>query len=163
MELLFALPHFNTFVLTNVLQAESKEDNAVVLDASKRTKQALEFLFFPFVTDPKSVLLRHGSVTILHNTHSTIKADKITQDMNKDERHLMLFSYGFLVANIEMQCALRFFVALNDQMMTEKNFLSYLHGKLLLNDGGEDISGKLGVDTLFTLYHCLQQVMYILL
>jgi len=81
------------------------------------TQSTLEFIFFPYVHDPKSVLLKRGSVFLLDAKLTT-------------ERELMLFTHGFLIADVACEDALNLFLALSDrEFVTEKSFLENLRIK----------------------------------
>ncbi|KAL7536227.1 hypothetical protein ACHAXR_007003 [Thalassiosira sp. AJA248-18] len=106
-----------------------KTDPKPSVDPVKVTKLALDFLFFPFVHDPKSVLLKRGSV-FLHDASLS------------NERELMIFTHGFLIANVVLEDAFRLFLALSDrEFLTAKTFLDYLQNKFREMD--EDSSGEI--------------------
>ena len=120
---------------TIILQTETKDRS--ILDPANATKQALRSLFF--VPNHPSVLLKHGSI-VLHNVNST--ANIAAQNDLANGRHLMLFSHGFLVADVAVVHAFRLFLALNDRdIITENSFLGYLHAKLFKRNG-HDSSGE---------------------
>lgn len=105
-------------------KAEAKQQ---ILDPAKATKQALESIFFPFVHDPKSVLLKRGSVFLYNRNLSS-------------ERELMLFSNGFLLADLVLGDVFRMFFSLSDrEFVTEKSFLDFLRSKF--RDMDEDGNG----------------------
>lgn len=97
-------------------KAESRHQQKV-LDPVKATKLALESIFFPYVHDRKSVLLKRGSVFLYNRNVS-------------NERDLMLFSNGFLLANFGSDDVFRLYLALSDrEFVTEKSFLDFLRVK----------------------------------
>mmetsp|Transcript_56541 Transcript_56541/g.120084 ORF Transcript_56541/g.120084 Transcript_56541/m.120084 type:complete len:732 (+) Transcript_56541:26-2221(+) len=99
------------------------------VDPAKITRKALNFIFFPYVHDPKSVLLKRGSV-FLHDTSL------------HNERELMIFTHGFLLANVVLEDAFSLFLALSDrEFLTEKSFLDYLQNKFREMD--EENSGEI--------------------
>jgi hypothetical protein len=105
---------------------------------------AEEVLFFD--VNPKSVLLKQGPIKLLHGTTSATSMSAAARRHDGDlanERHLMLFSRGFVVANVAVTHTLRLFLELNDRdIITEKNFLKYLHAKLFLCEDHGDHTGK---------------------
>jgi len=113
--------------LTKLVNPKAAEMKQQVLDPVKATKQALESIFFPYVHDPKSVLLKRGSVFLYDRSLSS-------------ERELMLFSNGFLLADLVLDDAFCMFLSLSDrEFVTEKSFLDYLRAKFREMD--EDRSG----------------------
>ena len=103
--------------ITKLVNPKAAETKQQILDPVKATKHALESIFFPYVHDPKSVLLKRGSVFLYHISLGS-------------ERELMLFSNGFLFADLLLDDVFRVFLALNDrEFVTEKNFLDYLRAK----------------------------------
>eukprot|EP00571_Detonula_confervacea_P009854 CAMPEP_0172301438 /NCGR_PEP_ID=MMETSP1058-20130122/3326_1 /TAXON_ID=83371 /ORGANISM="Detonula confervacea, Strain CCMP 353" /LENGTH=716 /DNA_ID=CAMNT_0013011551 /DNA_START=78 /DNA_END=2228 /DNA_ORIENTATION=+ len=99
------------------------------VDPAKATKHALDFIFFPFIHDPKSVLLKRGTIFIhdasLHN-----------------ERELMIFTHGFLLANVVLEDAFSLFLALSDrEFLTSLGFLDYLENKFREMD--DDNNGEI--------------------
>ncbi|KAL7554417.1 hypothetical protein ACHAWF_017854 [Thalassiosira exigua] len=93
------------------------EPKQQIVDPVKMTKNAIDFIFFPYVHDPKSVLLKRGSVFLLD------------PDLH-NERELMIFSHGFLLADVVLEDAFNLFLALSDrEFLTEKSFLDYLQNK----------------------------------
>mmetsp|Transcript_37338 Transcript_37338/g.78759 ORF Transcript_37338/g.78759 Transcript_37338/m.78759 type:complete len:757 (-) Transcript_37338:187-2457(-) len=87
------------------------------IDPVKVTRKALNFIFFPYIHDPKSVLLKRGSVFLGDSSLP-------------NERELMVFSHGFLIASVVLDDAFSLFLALSDrEFLTEKSFLDYLQNK----------------------------------
>ncbi|KAL7491317.1 hypothetical protein ACHAWT_001365 [Skeletonema menzelii] len=116
--------------ITKLVNPKAAETKQQILDPGKATKQALESIFFPFVHDPKSVLLKRGSVFLYNKNLSS-------------ERELMLFSNGFLVADLVLGDVFRMFFSLSDrEFVTEKSFLDYLRSKFrdMDEDGGGEIA-----------------------
>mmetsp|Transcript_5429 Transcript_5429/g.13589 ORF Transcript_5429/g.13589 Transcript_5429/m.13589 type:complete len:737 (-) Transcript_5429:63-2273(-) len=108
------------------LLVDPKQNSA---DPAKVTKLALEFIFFPFVHDPKSVLLKRGSI-FLHD------------DSLPNERELMIFTHGFLLGNVVLEDAFNLFLALSDrEFLTERSLLDYLQNKFREMD--EEESGEI--------------------
>lgn len=105
-------------------QTEPKQ----TVDPAKATKQALDFIFFPYVHDPKSVLLKRGPAFLSDEDPS-------------NERELMIFTHGFLLASVVPEDAFRMYLALSDrEFLTEKKFLDYLQVKF--RDMDEDGTGE---------------------
>lgn len=108
----------------NAKAAETKQQT---LDPVKATKQALTSIFFPYVHDPKSVLLKRDSVFLNNKSLS-------------NERELMLFSNGFLLAGLALNDVFPMFLSLSDrEFITQKSFLDYLRSKF--KDMDEDRNG----------------------
>lgn len=115
-------------------KAKAAEIKQQTLDPVKATKQALTSIFFPYVHDPKSVLLKRDSVFLYNKSLGS-------------ERELMLFSNGFLLANLALNDVFRMFLSLSDrEFLTEKSFLDYLRSKF--KDMDEDRSGGKNVSCL---------------
>ena len=96
------------------------------MDPVKETKRALNFIFFPFVHDPKSVLLKRGSV-LLHSGGGGLS----------NEIELMIFTHGFVMATVTLEDAIRLFLALSDRaFLTEKSFLDFLRTRFQTLDYG---------------------------
>ena len=113
--------------ITKLVNPKAAETKQQILDPAKATKQALESIFFPYVHDPKSVLLKRGSVFLYNRSLSS-------------ERELMLFSNGFLLADLVLDDVFRMFFSLSDrEFVTEKSFLDYLRSKF--RDMDEERSG----------------------
>lgn len=101
--------------------------------APRRQKQALESIFFPFGNDPKSVLLQHGSI-YFHNCHD-VSTDADFDDEKQcdlsNERELMIFSHGFIVANFPLSDSYHLMMALSDgDIVTQEGLLEYVRAKL---------------------------------
>ncbi len=115
-------------------KAKAAETKQQTLDPVKATKQALTSIFFPYVHDPKSVLLKRDSVFLYNKSLGS-------------ERELMLFSNGFLLADLALNDVFRMFLSLSDrEFVTEKSFLDYLRSKFKAMD--EDRSGGKNVSCL---------------
>eukprot|EP00984_Skeletonema_dohrnii_P020980 scaffold10365_cov102-Skeletonema_dohrnii-CCMP3373.AAC.3 len=115
--------------ITKLVNPKAAETKQQILDPAKATKQALESIFFPYVHDPKSVLLKRGSVFLYNRSLSS-------------ERELMLFSNGFLLADLVLDDVFRMFFSLSDrEFVTEKSFLDYLRSKF--RDMDEGRSGEI--------------------
>lgn len=113
--------------ITKLVNPKAAETKQQLMDPVKATKKALETIFFPYVHDPKSVLLKRGSVFLYDRRLSS-------------ERELMLFSNGFLLADLLLDDAFRMFLSLSDkEFVTEKSFLDYLRAKF--RDMDEDGTG----------------------
>ena len=113
--------------LTKLVLPKTAETKQQVMDPIKASKQALESIFFPYVHDPKSVLLKRGSVFLNERSLG-------------NERELMLFSNGFLLADVVLDDVFALFLALGDrEFVTEKSFLDYLRSKF--RDMDEEGSG----------------------
>ena len=140
------------------MQTETKDRS--ILDPANATKQALASL--SFVPNHKSVLLKHGSI-VLHNVHST--ANTATSTAHNDlanERHLMLFSHGFVVADVAVVHAFRLFLALNDQdIIMENSFLDYLHAKLFEEENVSSGECKVGSLAMWDVRSCLVEFSFI--
>lgn len=113
-------------------KAKAAETKQQSLDPVKATKQALTSIFFPYVHDPKSVLLKRDSVFLYNKSLGS-------------ERELMLFSNGFLLADLALNDVFRMFLSLSDrEFVTEKSFLDYLRSKFKEMDqdrsGGKNVS-----------------------
>lgn len=123
------------------------------------TKRTLDFIFFPFVHDPKSVLLMRGSVltreiatkkTVEVSEKRRASLDDEVKDlgeirmMNKrrkgstlpetidteNEKELLLFTHGFAIADILVGDVMQFFLALGDKgFSTVKGFLDHLKSR----------------------------------
>jgi len=121
--------------LTKLITAEKPE-----FDPARSTKLALDFIFFPFVHDPKSVLLKRGSVFQL-GAQVTV------------ERDLMIFTHGFITVDVVAEDALSMFLALSDgdEFSTQNSFLEFLASKFEEMD--PEASGmikKCHIQTLFS-------------
>ena len=103
--------------ITKLVNPKAELRQQKILDPIKATKLALESIFFPYVHDRKSVLLKRGSVFLYSRNVSS-------------ERELMLFSNGFLLANFVSDDVFRLYLALSDrEFVTEKSFLDFLRVK----------------------------------
>lgn len=97
------------------------------------TKQVTDYLFFPHVTDPKSWLLKHGSVFVGYNDGA------VSSSIDK-ERDLLLLTHGFCVIDVSLEDVFRLFFALSDQeYLTKTTFMDYVRIKLNLNQEGYNI------------------------
>lgn len=100
---------------------------------ARRQKQALESIFFPFGDDPKSVLLQHGSI-YFHNCHDVSTDADFGDEQRCDlsnERELMIFSHGFIVANFPLSDSYHLMMALSDgDIVTQEGLLEYVRAKV---------------------------------
>jgi len=97
-------------------------DKGVDTNTVDPTKQALEYLFYPSDTDPKSSLLKSGPIHLASNAKEGLSID--------NERYLMIFSHGFVVASVPTSKALSLFLALNDEeILSSTSFENYLGAK----------------------------------
>ncbi len=120
--------------ITKLVKPKAEEIKQQSLDPAKATKQALTSIFCPYVHDPKSVLLKRDSVFLYNRNLSS-------------ERELVLFSNGFLLADLALNDVFRMFLSLSDrEFVTEKSFLDYLRSKF--KDMDEDRSGGKNVPCL---------------
>lgn len=95
-----------------------------------------DYLFFPHITDPKSWLLKNGSVFVSGNQSSA------SQNVD-DERELLLLTHGFVVIDVLLRDVFRLFFALSDQeFLTEAVFMDYVRVKLNLNRSEEDLDDE---------------------
>lgn len=113
------------------------------LAPARRQKQALESIFFPFVSDPKSVLIQHGSV-YLHSRHApTVASDNGPCCKLENERELMIFSQGFIVADFPVADSYHLMMALTDgDAVTQESMMEYLRAKLV-SDGNNISTAQL--------------------
>ena len=95
-----------------------------------------DYLFFPHITDPKSWLLKHGSVFVGNSKNSA------THNVD-NERELMLLTHGFVVMDIAPRDVFRLFFAVGDQeFLTETALMDYVRVKLNLNRLEGDLDGE---------------------
>lgn len=107
-------------------------------------KQALESIFFPFVSDQKSVLIQHGSV-YFHGIHppTNVALDNGGCCNLENERELMIFSHGFIVADFPVSDSFHLMMSLTDgDIVTRESLLEYLRAKLV-NAAASGVSIKL--------------------
>ncbi|KAL7519064.1 hypothetical protein ACHAWX_003863 [Stephanocyclus meneghinianus] len=94
----------------------------------RTTKEILDYLFFPHITDPKSWLLKHGSVFV--GTKNDVTLDNI-----RNERELMFFTHGFFVADVALKDTFRLYFGLSDQeFLTQAALMDYLRTELNLKN-----------------------------
>ncbi|KAL3796122.1 hypothetical protein HJC23_000625 [Cyclotella cryptica] len=87
------------------------------------TKQILDYLFFPHITEPKSWLLKHGSVFVGTSPGTMLDIG--------NERELMFFTHGFIVADIALKDIFRLYFALSDEeFLTAAALIDYVRTKL---------------------------------
>ena len=118
---------------TNLILGKTDQDPMPPqLPPARKQKQALESIFFPFVSDPKSVLIQHGSVC-LHGRHPPTAASDNGQCCKlENERELMIFSQGFIVADFPVGDSYHLMMALTDgDAITQESMLEYLRAKLV--------------------------------
>ena len=97
--------------------------------AASRLQQATEAIFYPSSADPKSSLLKFGSIRLVHDEESD------------SEQYLLMFTRGFVVANVVEHEALDLFFALNqNEILSSDSFSSYLESKFRVIE--KEIGGK---------------------
>mmetsp|Transcript_26727 Transcript_26727/g.44152 ORF Transcript_26727/g.44152 Transcript_26727/m.44152 type:complete len:1126 (+) Transcript_26727:191-3568(+) len=117
------------------------------LAPARRQKQALESIFFPFVSDPKSVLIHHGSVCLHSRGSPSFATDNKPCCELENERELMIFSQGFIVADFSVGDSYHLMMALTDgDAITQESMMEYLRVKLAM-DQEDDVSTREFVST----------------
>jgi len=180
---------FSTSIIKSFQGGAQSDMLNFVTDQSKKkfdpveaTKQTLNFIFFPFVHDPKSVLLMRGSVLTREVATKKIveesekrslddevkdlgeilmmtkrrKASTLPETINtENEKELLLFTHGFAIANILVDDVIQFFLALGDKgFSTVKGFLDHLKSRFL--EIGVDEKAGIDEQELFELFHELK-------
>lgn len=125
---------------TKLIIGTERAELPLKLCPARRQKQALENIFFPFAGDPKSVLIQHGSVRFFHECHPlTNVAFDNRQCCN--ERELMIFSHGFIVADFPMSDSHHLMMALTDgDIVTQESLLEYLRTKMMNQEGDVSVT-----------------------
>ncbi len=124
------------------------------------TKQKIDYIFFPCVHDPKSVLLKRGCVLTHEVAKRAVEAARTRRaslddevkdlceirSLNKcrkasplsatidteNEKELLLFTHGFAIANVLLEDVIEFFLALGDKdFSTLKGLLDHVKAKFL--------------------------------
>ena len=113
-----------------ILGKPEQDSISLQLCPMRKQNQALEGIFFPFISDPKSVLVQHGSVCFNgKNPSKTFDIEQYRQPEN--ERELMVFSQGFIVADFTVGDSCHLMMALSDgDVVTQQSMLEYLQAKL---------------------------------
>ncbi len=111
----------------NADRGSKKQKNMV--DPATPTREALELLFFPTTANPKSILLKHGPISMQSSTTNSSDNERICT--SSKSQILILFSHGFVVASFDKRDIIPLFLALNNQdILSEKCFLLYVQARL---------------------------------
>jgi len=112
----------NKFLSSNCPSAESS-----------RYQRATGAIFYPSTADPKSSLLKFGSIRLVNN-----------------EAFLLVFTHGFVVANVVEREALELFLALNkSEILTSDSFSSFLESKFRVIEKESGVLSKALVAEVF--------------
>lgn len=106
--------------------------------SASQCQRATDAIFYPSMADPKPSLLKCGTIDLVNNEPNS-------------EQYLLVFTHGFVVANVNEIEALDFFLALNqNEILTSESFSSFLESKFRVV---EKESGK----HIFSVHACFLQ------
>jgi hypothetical protein len=139
------LDAFNIHISPQVAPHQSDKVASIPARPLNTKKQVTDYLFFPHINDPKSWLVKHGSVVLESESGAT-------QNAGDNERELMIFTHGFIVIDVALKDVFRLFFALGDQeFLTVAILMDYLKSKLHLNSSDDIVDGE-------KLYECLYEL-----
>lgn len=142
---LYVLDAFNIHISPQVAPHQSDKVASIPARPLNTKKQVTDYLFFPHINDPKSWLVKHGSVVLESESGAT-------QNAGDNERELMIFTHGFIVIDVALKDVFRLFFALGDQeFLTVAILMDYLKSKLHLNSSDDIVDGE-------KLYECLYEL-----
>jgi len=128
--------------LTEVNADRGSKKQKNVVDPKTATEDALELLFFPSTANPKSILLKHGPISIKSSTTSSSDNQRICGSI-ASQHVMLLFSRGFVVASFDKRDIFPLFLALNNQeILSETSFLLYVQARLNQSLGEKECMKK---------------------